>query len=122
MQRVKAHFKIHDSCLFKSQVLDWAQKFESIAWLDSNGHHEKNSEFDAVLAVGVENSLVTTYNNAFERLKKYQSQSKDFIFGFLAYDLKNNVENLISKNHDGLDFPDLYFFKPKKLSNYLLKS
>jgi len=115
MQRVKAHFKVHDTCLFKSQILDWAQQFNTIAWLDSNEHHEKNSQFDGILAVGVESSLVTDSNNGFEQLKKYQSQNKDFIFGFLAYDLKNDVENLISENYDGLNFPDLYFFRPKKL-------
>src|SRR5690606_32451593 len=39
----------------------------------------------------------------------------DWIFGYLSYDLKNDVENLKSNNSDGLDFPDLYFFQPKKI-------
>jgi len=33
----------------------------------------------------------------------------------LNYDLKNDTEDLTSNNHDGLQFPDLCFFQPKKL-------
>jgi para-aminobenzoate synthetase component 1 len=33
----------------------------------------------------------------------------------MTYDLKNDIEQLSSTNFDGLDFPDLYFFQPKKL-------
>jgi len=33
----------------------------------------------------------------------------------LSYDLKNDVEALTSKNTDGLEFPQLYFFQPKKV-------
>ena len=59
--------------------------------------------------------LKTDYTNAFEQLKEYQSITNDWIFGYLSYDLKNDVEPLKSENFDGLRFPDLYFFQPKKL-------
>ncbi len=39
----------------------------------------------------------------------------DWIFGYLSYDLKNDVEQLTSNNFDGLQFPELYFFQPKKI-------
>ena len=61
----------------------------------------------------------TDYNNAFEDLKQYQQQTKDWLFGYLSYDLKNGTEELYSNNFDGLHFPDLFFFQPKKL--FLLK-
>ncbi len=61
----------------------------------------------------------TDYTNGFDKLKEYQLQTSDRIFGYLAYDLKNDVEHLKSNNHDGLEFPDLCFFQPKKL--FLLK-
>jgi para-aminobenzoate synthetase component 1 len=41
------------------------------------------------------------------------------LFGYLSYDLKNDIEELHSNNYDGLHFPDLFFFQPKKL--FLLK-
>ena len=36
-------------------------------------------------------------------------------FGYLSYDLKNDTEPLSSQNFDGLNFPDLCFFQPKRL-------
>ena len=72
-----------------------------------------------VLAVEAFTAIKTDYHNAFEDLNQYQQQTKDWLFGYLSYDLKNDTEDLCSKNHDGLHFPDLFFFQPKKL--FLLK-
>ncbi|SHI84086.1 aminodeoxychorismate synthase component I [Algibacter luteus] len=108
---------------FKKQLLDWAQQFEEVVWLESNPEnnkeHQKHYNYDAVLAVDAFTSIKTDFTDGFEKLKEYQSYSKDWIFGYLSYDLKNDVENLISQNFDGLGFPDLYFFQPKKL--FLIK-
>ena len=115
MKRVEARYTINDSHLFKTQVLHWAEKFESVVWLDSNKHHEKYAHYEGVLAVGEYSSLKTDYKNAFDKLKDFHNKTKDYIFGYLGYDLKNDIEELNSNNHDVLDFPDLYFFQPKKL-------
>ena len=88
-------------------------------FLDSNQYHQKYSSYDAVLAVDAFTSIKTDYENAFQDLYQYQSQTKDWLFGYLSYDLKNDTEALQSNNFDGLDFPDLFFFQPKKL--FLIK-
>ncbi len=75
----------------------------------------KYSSFDAIIAVDALTVLQTDAQNAFENLKEYQSETKDWIFGYLSYDLKNDVEKLSSNNHDGLDFPELLFFQPKRI-------
>lgn len=103
----------------KIKLLHWAQQFEEVVWLDSNNYEQKYSSYDAVLAVDAFTAIKTDYHHGFDKLKEYQEQTLDWIFGYLSYDLKNDVENLTSKNHDGLGFPDLYFFQPKKL--FLLK-
>ena len=100
---------------FKNQLLLWSQKFEEIVWLDSNNYKQKYANYDAVLAVEAFTSIQTDYYDAFEQLKIYQSSTKDWLFGYLSYDLKNDVEALTSKNFDGLHFPELCFFQPKKL-------
>ena len=104
---------------FKQQLLYWAQDFREIVFLDSNQHKDAYSQYDCVVAVDAFTSLKTDQFNAFEDLKQYQQTTKDWLFGYLSYDLKNDVEMLYSANHDGLQFPDLYFFQPKKL--FLLK-
>ena len=104
---------------FKNQLLHWANQHREVVFLDSNQYHQKYSSYDAVLAVDAFTSIKTDYENAFQDLYQYQSQTKDWLFGYLSYDLKNDTEDLQSNNFDGLDFPDLFFFQPKKL--FLIK-
>lgn len=106
---------IEDIQLFKQKLLLWSQQFEDVVWLDSNNYKQQYGQYDAVLAVDAFTSIKTDYSNAFEQLKAYQTQTKDWIFGYLTYDLKNAIEPLKSENFDGLQFPDLYFFQPKRL-------
>ena len=105
--------------LFKKQLLYWSQQFREIIYLDSNDYPQVYSSYDCIVAVDAFTSIKTDFHNAFEDLKQYQQSSKDWLFGYLCYDLKNNTEPLLSNNFDGLDFPDLFFFQPKKL--FLLK-
>lgn len=115
MERTSYKFQVKDISEFKKQLLLWAQQFEIAVWLDSNNYLQKYSNFDAILAVDAVSKIEFSNKNAFSQLKKYQSEIKDYIFGFLGYDLKNDIENLTSSNFDGLNFPDLLFFQPKKL-------
>ena len=100
---------------FKAQILNWSQQFDDVVWLDSNNYKQAYSNFDAVLAVDAFTCIQTDYYMGFKKLKEYQNNVNDWIFGYLTYDLKNDVEDLSSNNYDGLGFPDLHFFQPKKL-------
>ncbi|GAA3734350.1 anthranilate synthase component I family protein [Flavobacterium ginsengisoli] len=113
--RVSIHKNIANPKLFKEQLLSWAQQFREVVFLDSNSYPQQYSNFDCILAVDAFTSLQTDYYNAFEDLKQYQQNTKDWLFGYLSYDLKNDVEKLQSSNFDGLHFPDLFFFQPKKI-------
>ena len=104
---------------FKKQLLHWANQHREVVFLDSNRYLQQYSSYDVVLAVDAFTSIKTDSENAFQDLYQYQSQTKDWLFGYLSYDLKNDIEALQSKNFDGLDFPDLFFFQPKKL--FLIK-
>ena len=104
---------------FKNQLLHWANQHKEVVFLDSNQYHQKYSSYDAVMAVDAFTSIKTDSENAFQDLYQYQSQTKDWLFGYLSYDLKNDTEDLQSNNFDGLNFPDLFFFQPKKL--FLIK-
>ena len=118
---LRTHFskEITNPEAFKNQLLTWSQQFREVVFLDTNEYHQKYSSYDCVLAVDAFTSLKTDFHNGFEDLQQYQQQTKDWLFGYLTYDLKNDTEKLASNNFDGLDFPDLFFFQPKKL--FLLK-
>ena len=117
--RTEQIHNIFDVELFKEQLLLWSQQFDDVVWLDSNNYYQKNGKYDAILAVDAFTCIQTDYHDAFDKLKEYQTNTNDWIFGYLTYDLKNDVEDLHSNNFDGLQFPDLYFFQPKKL--FLIK-
>jgi para-aminobenzoate synthetase component 1 len=117
--RTSIYKLIEDPLQFKQQLVAWAEQFREITFLDSNSFSDEFSSFDCVLAVDAFTSIKTDYHNAFEDLKQYQQATKDWLFGYLSYDLKNDLEHLQSNNYDGLDFPDLFFFQPKKV--FLLK-
>lgn len=112
----KKHFhKPENVERFKEKALIWSQQFDDVVWLDSNHYQQKYSSYDAVLAVDAFTSIKTDYHTAFDKLKEFQGYVNDWIFGYLSYDLKNDIEHLTSTNSDGLGFPDLFFFQPKKL-------
>lgn len=113
--RTTKEYLLEDPSAFKKKLFQWSAQFHEIAWLDSNNYPQTESNFEAVLAVEAFTAIKTDHQGAFEKLKEYQETTKDWIFGYLSYDLKNDLENLTSKNFDGLKFPDLYFFQPQKL-------
>tara|TARA_R110002049_G_scaffold19876_11_gene73998 strand:+ start:4351 stop:5655 length:1305 start_codon:yes stop_codon:yes gene_type:complete len=114
-QRTIRTFSIENIKDFKQNLLFWSQQFETALWLDSNNYNQQYSSFDSALAVEEFTAIKTDYTNAFDKLKEYQTITKDYIFGYISYDVKNDVEHLSSNNFDSLDFTDLYFFQPQKL-------
>ena len=66
-----------------------------------------------VLAWGIHNELkLSEAKGAFEKLREFRKVEADWLFGFLSYDLKNDIEDLDSKNKDALEFPLLHFYSP----------
>lgn len=108
-------FEIKNPKKVKLQLITWGQQHQTATWLDSNNYNQTYSSFDACLAVEEFTSIKTDYQNAFDKLKEYQTYTKDYIFGYISYDAKNDIEKLTSENFDNLNFPDLYFFQPQKI-------
>ncbi len=106
-------FKVENLEEFKIKALYFAQTFEVFCYLDSNNIKEAYSKFDALLAIGVRNEVSATEVNAFGKLEAFKTNNPGWLAGYLSYDLKNEIEDLVSNNADGLGFPDLYFFSPQ---------
>ena len=119
MKRISKTIPERNSSAFKQKALRWAQQFNEVVFLESNSEAQISKQqyvnYDAVLAIGAQSSITTGYKNAFKKLKNFQNKHKDFLFGHLNYDLKNDIEDLSSSHEDHIGFPDLYFFQPKKL-------
>jgi para-aminobenzoate synthetase component 1 len=105
---------------FKQKLYNWSRQFEEIIFLDSNKKQHLYQEHEAILAIEAFTAIKSYDYLAFEKLDEYQYNTKDWLFGYLSYDLKNDTESISSKNQDHLNFPDLYFIQPKKI--WILKA
>ena len=106
---------LKDPTVFKQKLWNWAQQQQVFLHLDSNQHTDTYSEFDYLFAIDVETSIQINYHQAFEKLQAYIDRTRDWVFGYMSYDLKNDTEQLSSFNNDKISFPDLFFFQPKKI-------
>ena len=87
MQRTTRTFSIEHIKGCKQNLLSWSQQFETALWLDSNNYQQQYSSFDNALALEEFTSIKTDYTNAFDKLKEYQTITKDYIFGYISYDV-----------------------------------
>ncbi len=112
--RQSATYQISDIETFKSQLVFWASQFERFSVLKGSTEKEQGLylKYDMLVAVDVLTEIAPS-ENSFEALKSYSESCQDWLFGFLTYDLKNELENLESKNEDHLMFPQMHFFQPK---------
>ncbi len=101
--------------LWKKKLLQYTQEAREVVFLESNEQTHLYSKFDWIVAWDAFTVRQTDTHQAFAELQAYQSQTRDWLFGYLSYDLKNDTEDLHSHNYDGLEFPDLFFFQPKKI-------
>ncbi|RVT99936.1 anthranilate synthase component I family protein [Mucilaginibacter limnophilus] len=106
---------ITDILTFKQKALQWAAQFEVACYLDSNNFTDPYGKYNTLIAVGVTDELTAKAGDAFKQLEHFRQKYNNWVFGFLGYDLKNEIEQLSSQNIDGLQFPDLYFFVPKHI-------
>ena len=111
-------FHINKSSDLSKLLLSKSQEIDYISILDSNTQITHSSlpadyiNYD--LIAGVDALEVLEVNtDAFNSLRAFHLQHQDWLFGYLSYDLKNEVEQLNSKNHDGILAASLSFFIPK---------
>ena len=111
-------FQINKPSDLRGQLLSKSKEVDYISILDSNTQTTRpNLPADYInydLIAGVDELDILEVNkNSFIQLKNFHQKNQDWLFGYLSYDLKNEVEKLTSKNHDGIKAPLLSFFIPK---------
>ncbi len=119
--RYTYQYTINDAEQFKQKLLSWGNGFDCFAFLDSNDINKNSStkhrycSFELIAGIGAIETMPTSAISGFSSLKTFTDNTKDWLFGFFSYDLKNETEALGSDNYDGLGFPDIHFFQPKYL-------
>ncbi len=111
-------FHIPDTANFKEQLLLWSKQFKRLAILDSHDVNKKvnsKKEYNSyeLLAGIAALSEMQPEKNCFDVLRQTYDANQDWWFGFMTYDLKNELEDISSKNFDGVQMPALHFFQPR---------
>jgi len=106
-------FPIDNFIDFRNKMLNWVQPFNIFCLLDNRQYHFESPAFECLLAVGCKRKIEAGNGDTFESLKVFSKEQKDWVFGHLAYDLKNEIASLSSANYDGIHFPDAFFFVPE---------
>ncbi|MFX1703674.1 anthranilate synthase component I family protein [Chitinophaga sp. CC14] len=95
-------------------MLDWGNQFNICCFLDNNNYDSPWHQYEAILAADALHTLEVNAGNAFPALQQFHQTHGGWLFGHLAYDLKNEtVSGLQSQHHDGIGFPDMHFFVPR---------
>lgn len=102
---------------FADNLTRYIEQLDNGVILRSNSYFqpsEKNSvrsNYDFLAGIG-SISICEPKENKLDSLKSIYS-NKDWLFGYIGYDIKNDLEDLQSENPDGLGFNDIFFFQPR---------
>ena len=114
MIRVSRSFKLKDVSSFKKKLFKWSANSDISVFLNSNDYESDIGEYDAILAIGLHSKTQFTKQNSLTKLDDYINQTKDWVFGYLSYDLKNELEKLIVKTLIVFSCQIYFFFNQKK--------
>jgi len=109
----KIPFSVAD--LFWEKAVVWANKnYKYVCLFHSNAYQQdKYGAYEMVLSIS--NNEEGVFKGGLSELDAYFDGKKNPAFGFLTYDLKNEIEELESENFDGVEMPDAFFFEPEIL-------
>lgn len=97
---------------FRERLLLLTRQYNYATILDSNEYQNTPyKEYDLLAGFGAKSII---RSNRFYELAALIKKGS-WLFGYLGYDLKNELESLKSENYDGLEFSDLCFFEPEIL-------
>ncbi len=104
---------------FMKQACTWAQKFDTFCILNNNEIENALGlqEVEFALAVGIKDSITGVGEGDWDQLKAFidKHSGETPVFGYLTYDLKNQLEVLQSLHTDYIDFATSFFFAPVHL-------
>ncbi|MHC1705081.1 MAG: aminodeoxychorismate synthase component I [Tenuifilaceae bacterium] len=93
------------------ETLDNGIILRSNSYFQLSDKNTVRSHYDFLAGLG----SISTCEPKTDKLNSLKSlySNKDWLFGYIGYDIKNELEDLKSENFDGLGFDDIFFFQPR---------
>ncbi len=95
---------------FEINNTEWLRDYEQFCWLDSGSFPGKH-----LIGLGNRSEFRGKGIQDLDQLQTWLDKESEFAFGYFNYKLKDQLEDLKSKNECLIEFPDLYFFTPEIL-------
>jgi para-aminobenzoate synthetase component 1 len=97
----------------KKRLLNWIQQFDIFCLLDNHQYQIQPHSLECLAAIGARRMIQADKVISLEQLQSFLDNKPSWLFGHLAYDLKNEIEGLSSSHPDHIQFPDFFFFEPE---------
>lgn len=94
------------------KLLSWGKFHSHFALYPGNQYPDPYHKYDLIFAAGARH-VIQPHKDFFQTLKNTWVQKPTWLFGYVGYDVKNEVEHLVSSNFDGVEAPNLFFFEPE---------
>jgi len=95
------------------ETLDCGIILRSNSYISKKDKNSVRSSYDFLAGLSVLSICKPEVGKQLESLRKIYLEVNDWLFGYIGYDVKNELEDLKSENFDGLGFNDIFFFQPK---------
>jgi para-aminobenzoate synthetase component 1 len=113
MPRTYRNFPAGNVPDIKSNMLNWASRFNIFVFLDNHRYNLPLHSQECLLAAGEIRRFSVGPGSPTDGLDDFLEQQGDWIFGHLSYDLKDQLDRLESRHRDHIGFETLSFFVPR---------
>ncbi|NJN26127.1 MAG: hypothetical protein HC819_09195 [Cyclobacteriaceae bacterium] len=96
------------------RLLAWAMSKDCFAFMNGNRHRPLYGAFPTMVFAGSIADIRGT-ERSFEKLQHFIQLHQDWLYGYLSYELKNEIEELSSSNPASIAYEHLHFMVPETI-------
>jgi para-aminobenzoate synthetase component 1 len=116
--RQQKSFPLENTADFIEKSLHWANGSSHCSYFNPNDVPYPFDPFEHFIAIGCHQEVCFDGIADFEKLKQECESNKEWLIGYLSYDLKNQLEQLESTHPDRNGFHPIYFYIPEHLIHF----
>jgi para-aminobenzoate synthetase component I len=114
--KYSAGFTPDEHRIEKSQMLNWASRFNICVLLDNHGYDSPHQSKEWLLAVGATASYLSNDQQSLDTF--LQAHQSKWVFGHISYEYGHELMGKQARTEDFIGFPTLQFFCPEIVLEY----